>query len=1044
MAEEYAECLLENKFHENCPGCKVDQMKRLRRGFPFSELLTVWLIVLCTALPISSLFPFLYFMIGDFNIAKKEEDIGFYAGFVGCSFMLGRTLTSVIWGIVADRYGRKPVILIGTASVVIFNTLFGLSVNFWMAIITRFCLGSFNGLLGPIKAYAMETFRDEYQGLALSAVSTAWGIGLIIGPAMGGFLAQPAKQYPSLFSEESVFGKFPYFLPCLAISCFALLVTIISLRIPETLHNHKIDDDASSSLDESFDTSKVLSHDPESHKATERNEKRSLLKNWPLISSIIVYCIFSLHDMAYTEIFSLWANSPRKYGGLGYSSADVGSVLAISGFGLLVFQLSLYSYAERLLGPTMVTRISGSLALVLLSTYPLIAKLSGLALTLALNCASLRVCVQTSAITGLFILQNRARQDQRGAANGIAMTAMSLFKAIGPAAAGIIYSWSEKRLDAAFLPDDRRRREVTSSIKLPMGATDPVKAVEERESKEDETEKKKKKQRGVKAVEEEEGEESKDKDELNHHRFLASLNRLNPTNPLRIIVNNGGGGRFTTPPPPPNPAQPLRPSSRAPPPVQIPPVRAQPPQEPRPPPSPSPSTPPPQHQSRSLFTQPTQETLASLNSSKYTNKFFLLLFILHKIVAIGFVCFLVFRGVQGLIGSNGSVKRKEQRILRFLLPQVEAASLLSIVLAFSWQMAIRLWPEFMIHFILWSTFLMSLSSGILLLCFQMPATDAVGVGLIAFSIGNGLYACWVTRRIKFCTKILVKSLEPVSKFSDLNLPTYYMLAAGFFWMSLWIFGVIGALNFYFPPLVIIGLVLSLAWTTEVMRNVVNLTVSRVVALFYLRGMQSSTRFSFQRALSRNLGSACLGSLFVPTIEALRIVARGLNLLKGEDEFMFCCANCCLKLMTFIFEHGNGWAFVQIAAYGKGFVRASQDTWKLFEDVDMVEIVDADITSSICFLTGICSGCVCVIVAAAWTHTVYKPFTATISLLAFFIGYLMTRISMALPHACVSCYYACYAENPESRFFDKTIKDRQALIKNGRVVVHTPRVRRALA
>jgi hypothetical protein len=34
---------------------------------------------------------------------------------------------------------------------VIFNTLFGLSVNFWMAITTRFLLGSLNGLLGPIK-----------------------------------------------------------------------------------------------------------------------------------------------------------------------------------------------------------------------------------------------------------------------------------------------------------------------------------------------------------------------------------------------------------------------------------------------------------------------------------------------------------------------------------------------------------------------------------------------------------------------------------------------------------------------------------------------------------------------------------------------------------------------------------------------------------------------------------------------------------------------------------------------------------------------------
>jgi hypothetical protein len=30
--------------------------------------------------------------------------------------------------------------------------------------------------------------------------------------------------------------------------------------------------------------------------------KKSLLKNWPLMSSIIVYCIFSLHDMAYTEV----------------------------------------------------------------------------------------------------------------------------------------------------------------------------------------------------------------------------------------------------------------------------------------------------------------------------------------------------------------------------------------------------------------------------------------------------------------------------------------------------------------------------------------------------------------------------------------------------------------------------------------------------------------------------------------------------------------------------------------------------------------------
>lgn len=309
-----------------------------------------------------------------------------------------------------------------------------------------------------------------------------------------------------------------------------------------------------------------------------------------------------------------------------------------------------------------------------------------------------------------------------------------------------------------------------------------------------------------------------------------------------------------------------------------------------------------------------QQTLSSLNSTRYTNKISLFLFVLHVIIAKAVVCFLVFKGIQGLVGSATSVKRKEQRLLTHFLPQVEAASLLSITLAFAWQKAVRMWPTIMVHVITWSGFLLPLSAGLLLICLQKPPTDGVGVCFMVFAIGSGLYACWINQRTKFCCKVLVKSLEPVSKFPDLNQPTYWMLGVGFMWMSLWILAVIGALNFYFSPLTIILLVLSLAWIAEVMRNVANLTVSRVIALYYLRGMQSSTRFCFHRALTRNLGSACLGSLFVPTIEVLRIVARILNLLKGEDEFMFSCAHCCLSVMESIFNYGNGWAYVQVYSY----------------------------------------------------------------------------------------------------------------------------------
>ncbi|KAI3834477.1 hypothetical protein MKX03_012871 [Papaver bracteatum] len=417
MGAEYQEPLLEKIYYENCPGCKVDQLKETKIGIPYKELSFIWIVVLCTALPISSLFPFLYFMIRDFHIATKVEDIGYYAGYVGSAFMFGRVLTSVFWGVIADRYGRKPVIMFGTFSVVIFNTLFGLSTNLWMAVTSRFLLGCFNGLLGPMKAYACEVCRDEYQALSMSLVSTAWGVGMIIGPAIGGFFAQPAEKYPSLFPDGSLFATFPYFLPCLCISVYAAAVFIACFWLPETLHKH-----GESSEKENIEA------------ANSTDSKESLWTNWPLISSIIVYCVFSLYETAYSEIFSLWAVSPRNLGGLSFTTENVGEVLAITGFSLLAFQNFLYPVVEKIFGHIKIIRVAAILSVPLLASYTLIAKLSGITLALALNFASLfKNVLSLAIITGLFILQNNAvPQNQRGAANGLSMTGMSLFMVTNP------------------------------------------------------------------------------------------------------------------------------------------------------------------------------------------------------------------------------------------------------------------------------------------------------------------------------------------------------------------------------------------------------------------------------------------------------------------------------------------------------------------------------------------------------------------------------------------------------------------------------------
>lgn len=70
------------------------------------------------------------------------------------------------------------------------------------------------------------------------------------------------------------------------------------------------------------------------------------------------------------------------------------------------------------------------------------------------------------------------------------------------------------------------------------------------------------------------------------------------------------------------------------------------------------------------------------------------------------------------------------------------------------------------------------------------------------------------------------------------------------------------------------------------------------------------------------------------------------------------------------------------------MKASQDTWELFVTREMTEVVDSDITTAVCFLTGVCSGSICAIVVSAWTATVHRGYIGTLAVLATLIGYLM--------------------------------------------------------
>ena len=75
--------------------------------------------------------------------------------------------------------------------------------------------------------------------------------------------------------------------------------------VQETLHIHT----KNTVLEDSYDALEATAYGPSEKGNMQNSEERhqtslqSLLKNWPLMSSIIVYCVFQLHDMAYSEVY---------------------------------------------------------------------------------------------------------------------------------------------------------------------------------------------------------------------------------------------------------------------------------------------------------------------------------------------------------------------------------------------------------------------------------------------------------------------------------------------------------------------------------------------------------------------------------------------------------------------------------------------------------------------------------------------------------------------------------------------------------------------
>ena len=142
--------------------------------FPWCEMSIIVLAVLSNAIAITSLFPFMAFMIVDLRLADSINEAGAYAGFVAGAFMGGRMLSSLPWGVVADRWGRKPVLVISAITMFGTSILFGFAESFETAVLARLLLGLGNAMVTTGKTVIAERVPKPFCAQAMAMTDGSW------------------------------------------------------------------------------------------------------------------------------------------------------------------------------------------------------------------------------------------------------------------------------------------------------------------------------------------------------------------------------------------------------------------------------------------------------------------------------------------------------------------------------------------------------------------------------------------------------------------------------------------------------------------------------------------------------------------------------------------------------------------------------------------------------------------------------------------------------------------------------------------------------
>ena len=323
-------------------------------------------------------------------------------------YSLAQLATAPLWGRLSDRIGRRPVLLASLAASVLAYLWLGGATALWMLFAARAFAGACAGNIAAAQAYIADVTGPEERARGMGLIGAAFGLGFIIGPALGGLIA---GNDPATADIETP--------AWIAAGLSVLALCGVLLLLPESLPADRRGQTAAHSR-----IGAVVD-----------------VLHRPILSRLIL--VFFLVILAFAGMestFALWAMGQFSWGPrqVGYVFAYVGVLSAILQGGLIGHLAARFGEQRLLLcGLTLIG--VGLLVLPLAHNLALlVAAVTGLALGMGLTQPSLNS-----------LISRRAGGNEQGEVMGVSQSVGSLSRVLGPFAAGFCFAAFGR--NAAFL-----------------------------------------------------------------------------------------------------------------------------------------------------------------------------------------------------------------------------------------------------------------------------------------------------------------------------------------------------------------------------------------------------------------------------------------------------------------------------------------------------------------------------------------------------------------------------------------------------------------